>query len=85
MNMTDSKAITATVVAIATAIIAVIVTYVPNWMTQPQKDSIILLITVVTPVVVGLIGLLHHNTAKVMQAELAATGMAAGTTPRKRV
>jgi hypothetical protein len=82
MNMTDAKAITATVVAVATAIIAVIVTYAPNWMTQPQKDSIITLITVVTPVVLGLIGLLHHNTAKVMSASALATGTAVPTSTR---
>lgn len=79
MNMTDAKAITATVVTIATAIIAVILTYAPNWMTQPQKDSIITLVTVVTPVVVGLIGLLHHNTAKVRSAETIAAAAVPGS------
>lgn len=65
--MSNEKAITATVVTIASAFLGVIVAAgLP--LSRNLTDHILVLITVVTPAVVGLVGWLHHSGAKVIAA-----------------
>lgn len=63
-----SAAITATVVALVTAVIAVGVAAGLD-LSKDLTDRIITLITVATPVVIGLIGWLNHNHAKTVAAK----------------
>lgn len=69
IDFTDSAAITATVVAVVTAVIGLIVAAgLP--LSKDLTDHIVVLITVVTPVVIGVIGWLHRNSAKVQAARV---------------
>ena len=68
--MDSGKAITATVVAIASAIAGVIVAAgLP--LSKDLTDHVMILISVTTPVVVLGISWLHHSHAKVVAAEKA--------------
>jgi hypothetical protein len=68
--MTDStKAITAVVVAIITAVLGVVVAAgLP--LSKDLQDHVIALITVLTPAVIGGIAWIHHNHTKVAAARL---------------
>lgn len=71
IDFSDSAAITATVVSVVTAVIGLIVAAgLP--LSKDLTDHIVILITVVTPVVIGVIGLLHRNSAKVQAARVLA-------------
>lgn len=65
--MTSGKAITGTVVAIATAIIGLAVSAGLD-MSKDLQDHILVLITVLTPTVVGALAWLHHSHAKIAAA-----------------
>ena len=66
--MTSTKAITATVVAIATAIAGVAVSAgLP--LSKDLQDHVLTLITILTPVVVGAFAWLHHSHAKIAAAK----------------
>jgi hypothetical protein len=66
-TFSDRQAITAAVVAIASAILGVLVAAGLD-LSRNLTDHIIALITVVTPAVLVVIGWLHHNSAKVAVA-----------------
>lgn len=71
-NFTDAKAITAALVSLVTAVVGLLVAFGIDMSTAKQA-AITTFITVVTPLVLALIGLLHHSRAKVAAAALLAT------------
>lgn len=80
ISFSTTKTITSAVVAIFMAIAGVVVTYAPGWLNTSQEAAITTLITVITPVVVAAIGLVHHSNVTA-QAKMAVHNTPASRDP----
>ncbi len=68
-GFTSTKAIVAAATTVITALIALLIA--AGLHIRPElRDAIVGFVTVVTPVVVAVYGLLHHNHAKIVSARL---------------
>lgn len=70
-NFTDTKALTSIVITITTALVGLLVTLGID-ISNSTQTSLVAFITVITPVVLAVIGWLRHSHAKVQAAALSA-------------